>query len=230
MGLENLSNLSSEILEKTVNEASKVYKDIDRRIDVNYKIEEKVTSYEKTQDIDKRIDVKSYGEKLYTTYHERLNHTPKNNWSGKRGESLYILQDEECRKLLETKNLDGIKYKNGIPNFDSISEGTCKIKSMTKYREDYYDEEKGLYIEGNFTQYDKIMKETLESKGFQLREVKCNDGRVRTNWFDSNGIEYTRHEKSDMKTMQLVPRKIHEECKHSGGVAEIKALERSKNQ
>ncbi|MBP3201126.1 MAG: HNH endonuclease [Lachnospiraceae bacterium] len=230
MGFENLSSLSSEMVEKSVNETSKVYKDIDKRIDVSHKTEEMIIGPEATRDIDKRIDVKSYGEKLYTTYQERLIHTPKNNWSGKRGESLYILQDEDSRKLLEIKNLDGIEYKDGIPNFDSISEGTCKIKSMTKYREDYYDEEKGQYIEGNFTQYDKIMKETLESKGFQLREVKCSDGRIRTNWFDSNGIEYTRHEKNDMKTMQLVPRKIHEECKHSGGVAEIKALERTKNQ
>lgn len=230
MGFENLSKLTSEIVEKSVNEASKMYKDIDKRIDVSVRLRESVAIDKITSDIDKRIDIKSYGEKLYTTYKERLMHTPKNNWSGQRGESLYKIQDEEGRKLLDEKKLDGIKYKDGIPNFDSISEGTCKIKSMTKYREDYDDEENKVHIEGNFTKYDKIMKKTLEAKGFQLREVKCTDGRIRTNWFDSKGVEYTRHEKSDMKTMQLVPRKIHEECKHYGGVAEIKALERSKNQ
>ena len=233
MGLEQVGKAISEVAKSTAEVAKSASKDIDKRIDVKNLSNEKLTKdveKSKIKDIDGRIDVSKKSEKLYTTYKERINRTPKNNWSENRGESLYKVQDSEAQKYLKSKNLDGIEYKNAIPDFDKVSEGTCRIPKMSEYREDYYDAEKKCYIEGNFTQYDKIMKKKLEDKGFQIKDIKCDDGRVRKIWFDSKGVPYTRHEKVDMKTMQLVPFAIHKECKHSGGVAEIKAFKKNNNE
>ena len=42
-------------------------------------------------------------------------------------------------------------------------------------------------------------------------------------WRQDN--KYSWHERLDMKTMDLVQRDVHEECKHYGGVAECKRHE-----
>ena len=72
---------------------------------------------------------------------------------------------------------------------------------------------------------------------FRQADIKCadiwnsqkRDGRI--DWTPQDIKEWRRenhyswHERIDMKTMDLVHRDIHEECKHYGGVAECKRRE-----
>ena len=77
---------------------------------------------------------------------------------------------------------------------------------------------------------------------FEQADQKCADkwnkeGKDgRTDWTARNVADwrsenrYSWHERLDRKTMDLVQRDIHEECKHYGGVSECKkheALEKS---
>ena len=69
---------------------------------------------------------------------------------------------------------------------------------------------------GNFSQYDielsRKINETYPGANVTPKDVG--------DWIDNSGL--TRHEIPDGKTMQLVPKTIHDACRHSGGVAEMK--------
>ena len=152
------------------------------------------------------LDVKSY-----LTYAERIAHTPldkenSGHWEGERGESKYILEDPKLKKILEKYGVDGIEYKNGRPDFHPITEATV------------YNPDENAFIPQNFSYADqKCAKQWNEC---------ARDGK--TDWTERDvksfrsEQKYTWHECSDMKTYQLVKREVHEEFKHTGGVAEYK--------
>ena len=71
---------------------------------------------------------KEAGEKNATypsTYDERINQTPVNNglWTGDLGESKFISELDEVNDVLKKYDIDGIEYKDGIPDFSPVSEG-----------------------------------------------------------------------------------------------------------
>ena len=147
----------------------------------------------------------------YSTHEERLQHTPKEisdrgEWQGERGESKYIPNNSEVKDILENYKVDGITYKDAIPDFSDISESTVKIDRMTEIRPD------------NFKQCDGKCAEQWNKQGHDNR----TDWSARDvyNWRKENG--YTWHERNDMKTCDLVPTKVHESCGHLGGVSECK--------
>ena len=75
----------------------------------------------------------------FSTYDERLKQTPKEDsdrgeWEGERGESKFIPNDPEIKAILEKYGLDGIVYKDGIPDFSDVSESTVEIDNMTENR------------------------------------------------------------------------------------------------
>lgn len=73
----------------------------------------------------------------------------------------------------------------------------------------------------NFKQADKACAEKWNTEkkdgrtDWTAKDVK--------KWRQENMCSW--HERINMKTMDLVPRKIHEVCKHYGGVAECKHFE-----
>ncbi|MCD7740787.1 MAG: HNH endonuclease [Ruminococcus sp.] len=172
-------------------------------------------------------DVKSFWDNLfdsfrqekteyYTSYEDRIAQTPREksengSWEGERGESKFIPEANTedgkaaCEKLKEF-GIDGIEYKDGIPDFSPITEAT-EIIDMTEIRDD------------NFKQAYEKCADTWNSQ--------AKDGR--NDWTARQVKEYktennlTWHENSDMKTVQLVPSEVHKVCSHSGGVAECKA-------
>ena len=147
----------------------------------------------------------------YSTYEERIQQTPREvsdrgEWTGVRGESKYIPSDAEVKAILDKYNLDGIEYKDGIPDFSECSEATVEIDDMSDQRHK------------NFEQCDQKCAD-------QWNEEK-RDGRSDwtprdvAEWRAKNG--YSWHERNDMKTCDLVPTKINDYFGHLGGVSECR--------
>lgn len=134
----------------------------------------------------------------------------KGEWVGTPGDSIFIPKKGEAQEALKKFKQDGIVYKDGEPDFRKVSEATVKIKDMTSDRP------------YNFRQAD-------EACAKQWNDNKRDN---RTDWIprDVNKWRkenrYSWHERLDMKTMDLVQRDVHEECKHYGGVSECKKRER----
>ncbi len=140
-------------------------------------------------------------------------HLPRNEgkWSGEVGNStwnpdrdsvpkVYNPENKTWGQILDENNIDGIPFKNGEPDFSGISKGTAEIKFFSKYRD------------FNFMQADMKLSKQLGKEDY--REI--------SKWRDEN--QYTWHERSDCKTMDLVPSEVHSNIPHSGGVSKIKQL------
>ena len=163
-------------------------------------------------------DVKQISEHIDSSYFEssyedRWKHTPKEGdrgtWTGERGESVFIPSDPEIKAILKKYGLDGIPYKDGVPDFSKVAIATVEIDNMTEQREG-----EG----GNFEQADKTLADKWNAEGKDGKtDWTASDVRA---WRKENG--YTWHERNDMKTMDLVPTKIHQYFSHFGGVGECK--------
>lgn len=149
----------------------------------------------------------------YSEYKERIARVPvkdsdRGNWDGERGESKFIPNESnsEIIEILKKYRLDGIIYKDAIPNFSKTSESTVEIKNMTDNRAK------------NFTQCDEACAKQWNKEGCDGR----TDWTPRdvANWRKENG--YSWHERNDMKTCDLVPTKINDFFGHLGGVSECK--------
>ena len=147
---------------------------------------------------------KEAGEKNATypsTYDERINQTPVNNgsWTGDRGESKFISELDEVNDVLKKYDIDGIEYKDGIPDYSPVSEGEVIHPDMS------IDRNK------NFRVADELLAEQL---GVSRKEItKLRKQR-----------KFTWHELNDMKTMQLIPSILNSKFGHLGGVVEVKKL------
>lgn len=150
-------------------------------------------------------------------------HTPINGhggtWSGERGNSNWIMDENTvpANKLYNPEKLTwneinakyrndikNIPYKNGEPDFSAVSVGTVKINNFTRSRPD------------NFRNADKIFADKLNSEN-NLNLSAKDIAQFRK---DNN---LTWHERSDMGTMDLVPREYHS-LPHSGGISDVKKL------
>ncbi|THF77540.1 HNH endonuclease [Cohnella fermenti] len=148
----------------------------------------------------------------FSTYEERIQQTPtdKNTergyWEGSRGESKYLSSEENINDLLAKYGVEGIKYRDGIPDFSTCSESTVQIDNMSEKRD------------VNFRQADEKCAEQWNSES---KDGK-NDWTARdiANWRRENG--YSWHECNDRKTCQLIPTEINDYFGHFGGVGECK--------
>lgn len=157
-----------------------------------------------------------------STYKERLDRTPTTEnphgkWSGDRGESMFVPKDDRFRELLQSKGVEGINYKDAIPDFDPIAEAKVTIQGMSQHRLSQMGEN-GERIVGN---YEKADIECAKAWNLEQRDGKDDwTHQDVKNWREANGC--TWHEDNDMKTCCLVPTIAHETCRHLGGVSEIK--------
>ena len=157
-----------------------------------------------------------------STYKERLDRTPTTEnshgeWSGDRGESMFVPTDDRLRELLQSKGVEGFYYKDAIPDFDPIAEAKVTIQGMSQHRLSQMGEN-GERIVGN---YEKADIECAKAWNLEQRDGKDDwTHQDVKNWREANG--YTWHEDNDMKTCCLVPTIAHETCRHLGGVSEIK--------
>ncbi|MGJ0303587.1 HNH endonuclease [Aliarcobacter cryaerophilus] len=141
-------------------------------------------------------------------------------WSGQPGNSKWIPNKEDIPKqpygnektwgeILKKHNIDGIVFKDGEPDFTPIAEGSVEIEDFTINRDD------------NFFQADQNLAQQWK------QEVKNG----KNDWTISDVREYrkekklTWHERSDMKSMDLVSQEVHGNIPHSGGISKKKRLE-----
>lgn len=141
---------------------------------------------------------------------EKYKNCPVNDgeWNGERGDSKWMpdreyvpqksnSESENWEKILNEYDIDGIEFHDGEPDFSSILKGEVEIDEFSKNRTDNFD---------------RADVELAKQKGCTPEEVK--------QWRQENG--YTWHECRNMKTMQKVPGKVHNNITHSGGIFEIK--------
>lgn len=153
---------------------------------------------------------------LFTNSQDRINHTPlespeKGYWIGERGNGKFVPADtteqgKNIKEILNERGVDGIGYKDGVVDFSNVSDATVIIEHMT---ENCYE---------NFPKADRQCAN-------YFNEI-AKDGK--TDWSARQVKDYrlenklTWHENSDMKTMELVPRVIHDCFIHYGGRAECR--------
>ena len=165
-------------------------------------------STEITDNVEEKNDVSNY----HSSYDERLENTPKDGergcWNGERGESKYIPSDPDIQDALDKYEMNGVEYKDGIPDFSDCSKATVEIDNMTANRDKGPD--------CNFAQADQKCSEQWNQETRDGRDDWT--ARDVANWRKEN--HYTWHECNDLKTCQLLPRNIHSNFQHFGGVGE----------
>lgn len=141
---------------------------------------------------------------------------PRSNgsWEGDEGDSIWkpdpdyvpLKSNPEGKTWEEIEDkygMDGVKFKDGEPDFSEIAEATVEIDDFTENRFE------------NFAQADGKLAEQWNAEG--------RDGR--TDWTARDVAAYrkennlTWHERSDMKTMDLVPSEVHNNIPHAGGIS-----------
>lgn len=157
-------------------------------------------------------------DKFYTSFEDRVRNTNldesegglRGKWDGERGNSTFKPSYNYMKETLKEYGVEGIDFVNGEADFSRVADATVKIDNMTSER----------YGRGN--NFDQANTKLAE----KFNEIQ-KDGR--TDWSAEKVEDYrisnkmSWHERCDCKTMDLVPTKIHEYFKHSGGVAECKA-------
>lgn len=141
-------------------------------------------------------------------------------WSGEPGNSKWIPNRDEAPKqpygnektwgeILDENDIDGIEFKDGEPDFTSVSKGSVKIEDFTTNRDDnFYQADQNLAQQWN--------KEKKDSKSdWTIPDIRQYRKEEKLTW----------HERSDMQNMDLVPQEVHGNIPHTGGISKKKKLE-----
>ena len=164
-----------------------------------------------------------------SSYEARLNQTPalensKVEFEGIRGESKGILKpppDRQLEQILDEVGIDGIQYKNAVPDFSPTAKAQVEINYMLGGKGTYG----GKARRANFVQSDQKLADQLNNSPELASQFGMESGKISARdikkYRENNKL--TWHELNDVKTMQLVPTKINSEFGHLGGVGEINA-------
>jgi hypothetical protein len=137
-------------------------------------------------------------------------------WSGQKGDSDWIPNDDQIPKknnpegkpweeIKSDYEFDSIPFVDGEPDFTEVSEAAVEIEDFSTDRS------------ANFTQADEACaeawtKEIKDGKEWTAAEVKAYRKENNLSW----------HERSDQKTIDLVPSVVHGNIPHSGGISAAK--------
>jgi len=151
---------------------------------------------------------------------------PRENgeWSGERGDSTWKPDREmipqkfnENNKtwgeILDSYKTDGIKFKDGEPDFLPVSKETVKIDDFSPERNQ------------NKTQADENLAKQWNDENKDAKQWSPHDIK---DYRKENDL--TWHERSDMKTIDLVPQEVHGNISHRGGISVIKDILNKNNQ
>lgn len=135
-------------------------------------------------------------------------------WSGEPGNSIwkpdlnYVPKKNQYSnpdnltwgQILKKYGIDGIPFKNGVPDFKALSRGEVTIDDIRKF------------LKGGTN------REELHEEAFKrlAKQRKCSVEEVRK-FKEKNNLVW--HEDVDCKTLMLVPREIHDNIPHIGGVS-----------
>ncbi len=137
-------------------------------------------------------------------------------WEGEKGDSIWKPNRDEIPKkppgndetwgeILDKYGVEGIEFKDGEPDFTPFAEGTVEIDDFTEDRN------------ANFTQADEQLAEQWTAEGKDGKEWSAQDIK---DYRKENNLSW--HERSDTKTLDLVPQEVHGNVPHSGGISVIK--------
>lgn len=156
---------------------------------------------------------------FYSEKKKRLKYAPKEisdlgKWTDEVGDSLFIPNKDTERGKITAERLKkyeekGINYINGEPDFSRCSEATVQIENMTDNRPNNFK-----YADQKLAQ--RWNDEKIEGKSDWRKEDI-------TKYRKENKLSW--HERSDIRTMDLVHQDIHGYFKHTGGCYEYKIRE-----
>lgn len=163
------------------------------------------------------------GRSEFNSESDRKHYLPSGGmWEGEKGNSkwqpnLETVPDPENKKggnpdgktyeeIFDKHNIDGIEFNDGDPDFSPVSKAEVEIDNFTTDRS------------RNFPQADTKCAEQWNTEG---KDGK-SDWTARDIANFRKEESYTWHECSDCKTMQLVPKEVHNNVPHSGGISEMK--------
>ena len=156
---------------------------------------------------DEAIDAKDMPDECGSSFNDRRDITPINNgeWSGERGNSIWRPEVEDVAAQLRSYGVDGIEYRDGFPDFSPV----------TVYEHQLPEE---LYRSSDTVQFNHCNEAMANHLGMNP-EFADN--------FDDDQIEairqclrpggYSWHHNVEHGNMQLVPTRIHQDCRHYGG-------------
>lgn len=153
---------------------------------------------------------------------------------GEAGNSEFIPNSTDALDKMAEYGRSSVDYKDNYPDFSPFTrhespwgpiDSQVEIPHMTADRENPSWEmgkrpsgtsHDPNYDLGNFSQADNELLAALQRQ-YPDQNINVDDV---VNFRKQNKL--TWHECPDGKTMQLVPREIHDACRHSGGVSEMK--------
>lgn len=166
-------------------------------------------------------------EEFASSYEARINQTPalinsKVEFEGIRGESLCTLKpppDPKLKRILDEVGIEGIQYKNGVPDFSPVSKAQIEIDFMLGGKGSYGGKARTY----NFAQADQKLADKLNESVELARQFGMEPGGITAKDIDKYRTinQLTWHEVNDVKIMQLVPTEINKRFGHLGGVGEI---------
>lgn len=159
-------------------------------------------------------------------YGERLGKTPGENneiveFINKelRGESKCSLKpppDVELQKIFEEAGIDGIEYRNAVPDFSHVSKLELDGIDMTNGRTGAL----GTYTQAN-NRFASMLNESSELAtefGIIPKNGKTYTASDISRYMKENKL--TWHELNDLSTVQMVPTKVNSAFGHLGGISE----------
>ena len=169
-------------------------------------------------------------EEFASAYEERRNQTPlteknkKVGFEGVRGESLCTLKpppDHKLQKILDEAGINGIEYKNGVPDFSPVAKAQVEIDYMLGGKgakgntaRDYNFKQANEKLAGQLNNSPELAKQFgMEAGGITAKDIEKYRVKNKLTW----------HELNDGVTIQLVPTEINAKFGHLGGVGEINA-------
>jgi hypothetical protein len=162
-----------------------------------------------------------------SSYEARLKQTPAETnsnvvFEGVRGESLCTLKpppDPTLQKILNEAGVNGIGYKNGVPDFSPVAKAQIEVDYMLGGKGAKGNAARGY----NFEQANERLAEQLNNSPELAHQFSMKSGNITARDIEKYRVKnkLTWHEVNDGVTMQLVPTEINAKFGHLGGVGEI---------
>lgn len=146
-----------------------------------------------------------------SSYEARIGQTPaetnpKVRFEGTRGESICTLKpppDIEIQKILDDAGIDGIEYRNAVPDFSPTAKAQVEVDCM--YGGTATNGNKARL--SNFAQVDEKLAAQLNNSPELAQQFGMKSGSITASNIKKYLIknDLTWHELNDVKTIQLVP-------------------------
>ncbi|PFM65465.1 hypothetical protein COJ48_06365 [Bacillus cereus] len=168
-------------------------------------------------------------EEFTSTYESRFKQTPAETnskvvFEGARGESLCTLKpppDPKLQKILDEAGINGIEYKNGVPDFSPVAKAQFEIDYMLGGK----GAKGNTARDYNFKQANQRLADQLNNSPELANQFGMEAGGITAKDIEKYRVKnkLTWHELNDGVTIQLVPTEINAKFGHLGGVGEINA-------